>query len=71
MFNLTSKLNHATLGMSAKGDTITKWKTFAKLWHCYNEYNTGTQTPECNFNQVIANCSKEQKIFPFTTQEIA
>jgi hypothetical protein len=40
--NLTSKYNHATLGMSAKRDTITIWKTLSKLWHCYNEYNTRT-----------------------------
>ena len=26
--NPTSKSNHAMLGMSAKGDTIAKWKTF-------------------------------------------
>ncbi len=29
--NPTSKYNHATLGMSAKGSTIAKWKTFSKL----------------------------------------
>jgi hypothetical protein len=43
----------------------------SKLWSCYNEYNTGTQMHECNLNQVFANCSKEEKIFPLTTQKIA
>jgi hypothetical protein len=38
--NPTSKCNHAMLGMSAKEDTIAKWKTFSKFWHCYNEYST-------------------------------
>jgi hypothetical protein len=57
--------------MSAKGDTITKWKIFSKLWHCYNEYNPGTQIQECNLNQVFANRSNEEEIFPLTTQEIA
>jgi hypothetical protein len=26
---------------------------------------------ECNLNQVFANCSEEEEIFPLTTQEIA
>jgi hypothetical protein len=69
--NPTSKCNHAVLGMSAKGNTIAKWKTFTKLWHCYNEYNTGSKTEECNLNQVFTNHSKEEEIFPLTTQEIA
>jgi hypothetical protein len=59
------------LGMSAKGETNVKWKTFLKLWCCYNEYNTGNKTQECNLNQVFANRSKEEEIFPLTTQEIA
>ncbi len=71
MVNPTSECNHATLGMSAKGNTIVKWKTFLKLWCCYNEYNTGNKMQECNLNQMFANRSKEQEIFPLTTQEIA
>jgi hypothetical protein len=71
MVNPTSKCNHATLGMSAKGNTIGKWKTFLKLWHCYNEYNTGKKMQECNMNQVFVNHSKDEEIFPLTTQEIA
>jgi hypothetical protein len=69
--NWTRECNHAMLGMSAKRNTIAKWKTFSKLWHCYNEYNTGKKTQECNLNQVFANHSKEEEIFPLTTQEIA
>jgi hypothetical protein len=29
--------------MSAKGETIMKWKTYSKLWHCYNENNPGKE----------------------------
>jgi hypothetical protein len=54
-----------------KGETIAKWKTFSKLWRCYNKYNTKTQSQECNLNQVFLNCSKEEEIFPLATQEIA
>ncbi len=63
MIYLTSKCNHAMLGMSSKGDTIAKWNSFSKLWHCYNEYNTGMQMQKCNLNQVFTNHSKEENFF--------
>jgi hypothetical protein len=63
MVNPTSKCNHATLGMSAKGETIVRWKTFSKLGHCYNEFITGNIVQECNLNQVFANRSKEEESF--------
>ncbi len=71
-FNLTSKFNYnySTFGVPAKGETIVKWKTFSKLWHCYNENNPGNETQECNLNEVFANPSKEEEIFPLTTPEI-
>ncbi len=53
-----------------KEETTVKWKTFSKLWRCYNENNSG-KTQECNLNKVFANCSKEEEIFPLTTSEIA
>jgi hypothetical protein len=58
------------LGMSAKENTIVKWKSFSKVLHCYNEFNIGNIMQECNLNQVFANHSKEEEIFPLTTQEI-
>ena len=70
MVNPTSECNHALLGMSAKGETSLKWKTLSKLWHYYNEYNTNNIMQECNLNQVFANHSKEEEIFPLTTPEI-
>jgi hypothetical protein len=57
--------------MSAKGETITRWKAFSKLWLCYNEYNTRIQMHKCYLNQVFANRSKEEEIFHLTTKEIA
>jgi hypothetical protein len=66
----TSKFNYSTFGVPAKGDTVVKWKTFSKLWHCYNENNPGNETQECNLNKVFANHSKEEEIFPLTTPEI-
>ncbi len=69
--NPTSKFNYSTIGVPVKGETTVKWKTFSKLWRIHNEHNPGNETQECNLNQVFANCSKEEEIFPLTTHEIA
>jgi hypothetical protein len=68
---LTSKFNYSTFGIPAKGETITKWKAFSKLWRCYNKNNPGNETQDCNLNKVFASHSKEEQIFPLTTPEIA
>jgi hypothetical protein len=39
--NPTSKFNYSTFGVPAKGETAIKWKTFSKLWRCYDENNPG------------------------------
>ena len=69
--NPTSKFNYSTYGVPAKGETTVKWKTFSKLWHCYNQNNPGNRTQECNLNKVFAKPSKEEEIFPLTIPEIA
>jgi hypothetical protein len=48
-----------------------KWKAFSKLWCCYSKNNPGNETQECNLNEVFANHSKDEEIFPLTTPEIA
>ncbi len=69
--NPTSEFNYSTFGIPAKGDTIVKWIAFSKLWRCYNENNPGNETQECNLNEVFANHSEEEEIFPLTTPKIA
>jgi hypothetical protein len=69
--NPTREFNYSTFGIPAKGETIVKWTTFSKLWHCYNKNNPGNETQEYNLNEVFANCSNEEEIFPLTTPEIA
>ncbi len=69
--NLTSKFNYSTFGIPAKGETIVKWKAFSKLWCCYNKNIPGNKAQEYNLNEVFANRSKEEEIFPLTTPEIA
>jgi hypothetical protein len=46
-------------------------KDFSKIWGCYNKNNPGNEMQECNLNQVFANHSEEEEIFPLTTPEIA
>jgi hypothetical protein len=69
--NPNSEFNYYTLGVQAKGETATQWKTFSKLWRDYNEHNLCNTTQECNLNEVFANHSEEEEIFPLTTPEIA
>ncbi len=69
--NWNSEFNYSTFGVPAKGETSTQWKTFLKLWQSYNEHNQGNTTQECNLNEVFANRSEEEEIFPLTTPEIA
>ncbi len=68
--NPNSKFNYSTFGVPAKGETAIQWKTFSKLWWSYNEHNPGNTTQECNLNEVFANRSEEDEIFPLTTPEI-
>jgi hypothetical protein len=57
--------------MSVKGENMVKWKTFSKFGRCHNKNDPGNKTQECNLNQVFANHSKEEEMFPLTTPEIA
>jgi hypothetical protein len=69
--NPTSEFNYSTFGTPAKGETIVKWKAFSKLWRCYNKNNPGNEAQKSNLDEVFANRSKEEEIFPLTTPEIA
>ncbi len=42
-----------------------------KLWHSYNEHNPGNTAQECNLNEVFANSSEEEEIYPLNIPEIA
>jgi hypothetical protein len=61
--NLNNKCNHAMHGMSEKEETITKWKTFKKLWHCYNEYKTNIQTQNATKIKCFQIIEKKRKSF--------
>jgi hypothetical protein len=48
-----------------------RWKEFATLWRSYNENNPSKHQQECNLNNVLANHSDEEEIYPLTAQEVA
>jgi hypothetical protein len=48
-----------------------KWNTFSKHWCSYNETNSQSNTNRVHLNQVFANCSEDDEIYPLTVSEIA
>ncbi len=47
------------------------WKSFAHHWQCYHETSTPIQAYCFHMNEVFANRSEEDEIYPLTTVEIA
>ncbi len=48
-----------------------RWKSFAHHWQCYHETSAPTQAYCFHMNEVFANHSEEDEIYPLTTVEIA
>ncbi len=69
--NTTNEYTHAMLGVEPEELSVQKWKSFAHHWHSYNEASMPTQAHCFHMNEVFANCSYEDKIYPLTTAEIA
>jgi hypothetical protein len=46
-------------------------KLFAHHWQSYNQSNPSTEAHCIQMNEVFANCSQEDKIYPLITAEIA
>jgi hypothetical protein len=69
--NKTNYYTHAILGVETEELSAQRWKSFAHHWHSYNETSTPTQADCFHMNEVLANCSDEDKIYPLTTEEIA
>jgi hypothetical protein len=44
---------------------------FAHHWQSYNKSSASTEAHCFHINEVFANCSKGDKIYPLTTEEIA
>ncbi len=43
---------------------------FSKFWSCYNETQDQDEINPIEMNQVFANCSEEEEIYPLTVKEI-
>ena len=69
--NSTNEYNHAMQGVSTKDLAHQKWNTFSKHWRGYNETNSQSNTNRVHLNQVFANRSEDDEIYPLTVSEIA
>ena len=67
----TNEYTHAMLGVEPEKLTAQQWKSFAHHWRSYNESSMPTQAYCFHMNEVFANHSDEDKIYPLTTEEIA
>jgi hypothetical protein len=55
---------------STKVESNQKWMMFSKFWSCYNETQDQDEINPIEMNQVFANCSEEEEIYPLTVKEI-
>jgi hypothetical protein len=69
--NKTNEYTHAMLGVEPEELSAQQWKSFANHWHSYNEAGMPMQAYCFHMNEVFANCSEEDEIYPLTTEEIA
>jgi len=57
--------------MSTKEIASQRWLMFSKLWSCYNEaQGDSDKTNIIQLNEVFANHSKDDEIYPLTITEI-
>jgi hypothetical protein len=69
--NSTNEYNHAIHGMSTKEATRQRWLMFSKLWSCYSEaQDDPDETNTIQLNEVFANHSEDNEIYPLTITEI-
>ncbi len=69
--NTTNNYTHATLGLEPEELSAQWWKLFTHHWCSCNESNASTEAHCFHMNEVFANCSDKDKIYPLTTSEIA
>jgi hypothetical protein len=57
--------------MSTSKEACQKWLMCSKFWSCYNETQWDPdETNTIQMNQVFANHSEEDEIYPLTVKEI-
>jgi hypothetical protein len=55
---------------STKVESNQRWMMFSKFWSCYNETQDHDEINPIEMNQVFANRSEEEEIYPLTVKEI-
>ncbi len=69
--NTTNEYTHAMLGVELEELSAQRWKSFVHHWRSYNEASMPTQAHCFHMNEVFANHSDEDEIYPLPTVEIA
>ncbi len=69
--NKTNEYTHVMLGVEPEELSTQQWKLFAHHWRSYNETSTPMQAYCFHMNEVFANCSDKDEIYPLTKEEIA
>jgi hypothetical protein len=69
--NKTNECTHAMLGVEPEELSAQRWKSFARHWCSYNETSTPVQAYCFHMNEVFANCSDKDEIYPLITEVIA
>jgi hypothetical protein len=69
--NTINDYTNAMLGAEPEELGAQQWKLFAHHWQSYNESSTPTEAYCFHMNEVFANRSKGDKMYPLTTEEIA
>jgi hypothetical protein len=69
--NITNEYTHALLGVEPDELGTQRWKLFAHYWRNYNKSNMPMQAYCFHMNNMFANHSEEDEIYPLTTEEIA
>jgi hypothetical protein len=65
--NTTNENTHTMLCASSREMSTKRWKSLLHHWRSYIESNASTQALYVPMNDLFANCSKEDKIYPLTT----
>ncbi len=69
--NKTNECTHAMLGVEPEESSAQGYKSVVLHWCSYNEASTPTQAHCFHMNEVFANCSDEDEIYPLATAKIA
>ena len=68
--NTTNEHNHATHVKSTNVESNQRWMMFSTFWSCYNKTQDQDEINPIEMNQVFANRSEEEEIYPLTVKEI-